>query len=204
MEEQDKERRMLLIVDPQIDFIAGSLPVPGAEQAMNNLAQYLKESGDNYERIIITCDRHNLRHPSFKEYGGEWPPHCVQSSIGAAVWPSVMEQLPQYSRKTEFLYKGEDLFEDEYSIFRAESGARAMRIFLTRDEISQVDICGLAGDVCVKATLKDALHLYPKLHYRILEDCIASLDGGATIREFSKLPYGNSVTIVKASGQNNG
>ena len=34
--------KMLLIVDPQIDFINGSLPVPLAAEAMNELASYLK------------------------------------------------------------------------------------------------------------------------------------------------------------------
>ena len=29
---------MLLVVDPQLDFISGSLPVPGAAEAMDRLA----------------------------------------------------------------------------------------------------------------------------------------------------------------------
>lgn len=48
MKDIAKEKRMLLIVDPQIDFITGSLPVPGAEDAMNALALYLQEYGHLY------------------------------------------------------------------------------------------------------------------------------------------------------------
>lgn len=70
---------MLLIVDPQIDFITGSLPVPGAEDAMNALALYLQEYGHLYGHIFITCDRHHLSHSSFKEYGGKWPPHFMDA-----------------------------------------------------------------------------------------------------------------------------
>lgn len=33
--------KILLIIDPQIDFINGTLPVPGAEGAMNSLADYV-------------------------------------------------------------------------------------------------------------------------------------------------------------------
>lgn len=187
MEQNDKDKRMLLIVDPQIDFINGTLPVPGAEDAMNNLARYIHDFGHLYGHIIITCDRHNLRHVSFKEYGGEWPPHCVESSVGAAVWPAVMQELPQFSAHCLFLYKGENHFQDEYSIFRAEEGRRAMALFLSGDRITHVDICGLAGDVCVKTTLQDALRLYPDKHYRILEDCTASLDDGKAIGELSDL-----------------
>lgn len=178
---------MLLIVDPQIDFITGSLPVPGAEEAMNNLARYLHESGNCYTTILITCDRHPLRHCSFKEFGGEWPLHCVESSVGAAVWPSIMKELPAFSLNTRFLYKGEDPNKDEYSIFGSEKGARDMDAIISKEEISHIDICGLAGDVCVKTTLKDAIRLYPHIHYRILEDCIASLDGGKAISQLSEL-----------------
>ena len=79
MKDIAKEKRMLLIVDPQIDFITGSLPVPGAEDAMNALALYLQEYGHLYGHIFITCDRHHLSHSSFKEYGGKWPPHFMDA-----------------------------------------------------------------------------------------------------------------------------
>lgn len=181
----EKEKRMLLIVDPQIDFITGTLPVPGAEEAMNALAEYIRDHGHLYGHVFITCDRHPLTHPSFKEYGGEWPPHCVESSVGAAVWPAIMEQLPRFASNTLFLYKGEDLFRDEYSIFRAVEGRKSMDIFLRDDRISNLDICGLAGDVCVKNTLEDAKRLYPKIQYRVLERFTASLDGGTALRNLS-------------------
>ena len=181
-QELDMKKRMLLIVDPQIDFINGSLPVPGAEETMNNLARYLHDFGNCYDNILITCDRHPLRHCSFKEFGGEWPPHCVESSVGAAVWPAIMKELPPFSLNTRFLYKGEDPNKDEYSIFGSEKGAREMDAIIRKEEVTHIDICGLAGDVCVKTTLEDAISLYPHIHYRVLEDCVASLDGGEAIK----------------------
>lgn len=186
MEEISKEKRMLLIVDPQIDFITGSLPVPGAPEAMDALARYVKDHGHLYGHIHITCDRHHIQHPSFKEFGGQWPPHCIESSVGAAVWPALMEQIMPYHRLVLFNYKGEDTFRDEYSIFRSEDGSFRINIFLRDDQISHIDICGLAGDVCVKTTLEDALQLYPRIRYRILEEFTASLDGGAYIRSMSE------------------
>ena len=35
-------KKLLLIVDPQIDFITGTLPVGGAAEAMDALAKYVK------------------------------------------------------------------------------------------------------------------------------------------------------------------
>lgn len=172
---------MLLIVDPQIDFITGSLPVPGAEKAMDALAKYVEEHGEEYGYIFVTCDRHGLHHSSFKEFGGKWPLHCVESSVGAAVWPPLMQALISQQSQVHFLYKGEDLYKDEYSIFRSDNGRSGMNGFLKEDQVAEIEICGLAGDVCVAQTLEDAIHLYPKIHYHILEDFTASLDGGKLI-----------------------
>ena len=90
------DNKALLVVDPQIDFITGSLPVPGAEQAMDKLAEYIKENGAEYTHVIVTADRHPLTHCSFTQNGGEWPRHCVADSVGAAIWPAIMETLYDY------------------------------------------------------------------------------------------------------------
>lgn len=190
--------RMLLIVDPQIDFITGSLPVPGAEKAMNALADYIREHGDEYGHILITCDQHDLRHTSFKEFGGKWPMHCVESSVGAAIWPPLMEALVRCSFYVQFLYKGQDIFRDEYSIFSSERGRSRMYTFLRDDQVKEVDICGLAGDVCVNQTLVDAMELYPGIHYRILPEFTASLDGGATVERNIEMLH--RLSIMRTEG----
>ena len=75
--------KMLLIVDPQVDFINGSLPVAGAAKAMDALAGYVKESDNEYIVKIVTSDWHPYHHCSFDREVGQWPPHCVQHSVGA-------------------------------------------------------------------------------------------------------------------------
>ena len=174
-----KVNRLLLIVDPQIDFINGSLPVPGAESAMNALAEYVLEHGNEYTLIAVTCDRHPLRHSSFSDYGGEWPAHCVEASVGAAVWPPLMQALQGNSELVRFLYKGEDTDKDEYSIFQSSRGAKEMDNIIKGHDITDIDICGLAGDVCVANTLQDAIRLYPNVEFHILPKFTVSLGGGA-------------------------
>ncbi|MDE6649336.1 MAG: isochorismatase family protein [Muribaculaceae bacterium] len=178
------QNRMLLIVDPQIDFINGNLPVPGAEKAMDGLADYVREHGNNYCLICVTCDRHPLCHSSFKDFGGIWQSHCIESSVGAAVWQNLMENLRLFSSKIRFLYKGESAEKDEYSIFQNIKGAADINRFIEEYNISEIDICGIAGDVCVANTLQDALILYPAIKFHILNEYIASLDGGKKISTF--------------------
>lgn len=45
--------KILLIIDPQIDFINGTLPVPRAESAMNSFADYISLNGMKYDHIIM-------------------------------------------------------------------------------------------------------------------------------------------------------
>mgnify|MGYP002201998616 FL=1 len=47
---------MLLVVDPQIDFVSGSLPVPGAAEAMIALAHYIRKHENTYAIRIVTAD----------------------------------------------------------------------------------------------------------------------------------------------------
>lgn len=164
---------MLLIVDPQIDFITGNLPVPGAVDAMDALAKYVKEHGREYQSICVTCDRHNLRHCSFQEFGGIWPRHCVESSVGAAIWPAIMDSILLYADTTHILYKGEDPDKDEYSIFQNPRGSSLLNEIMKNEGITDIDLCGLAGDVCVAATLNDAENRYKDVILQILDNFTA-------------------------------
>ena len=62
---------VLLIVDPQNDFITGSLPVPGAAAAMDYITAWTREHHAEYDAIIITMDQHPADHCSFEVQGGQ-------------------------------------------------------------------------------------------------------------------------------------
>lgn len=70
-------KRMLLIVDPQNDFITGSLAVPGAKTKMMRLADFNLQQ---YDLICVTLDSHPEDHCSFEINGGIWPKHCIYDS----------------------------------------------------------------------------------------------------------------------------
>lgn len=100
----------LIIIDPQNDFVKGSLAVPGAEEAMNNIIKFIEDHKQDLGYIAVTLDWHPLSHCSFKEFGGSWPPHCVQYSEGAAVYEPLIKDYPG-----EYI----GLSEDEYNIFKS-------------------------------------------------------------------------------------
>lgn len=164
-----------------MDFITGSLPVPGAEKAMNALAEYIRSHNVEYSHIIVTADRHPMHHCSFKSEGGEWPRHCIADSVGAAIWPAVMDGLLDTPDKVIVLHKGEDALREEYSIFKNIAAAERILSILESDNIGQIDICGLAGDVCVADTIRDGIAMKLSQKINVLIDFTPSIDGGNTL-----------------------
>ena len=176
--------KLLLIVDPQVDFITGSLPVGGAAEAMDSLADYVKEHGDEYVVKIVTSDWHPYHHSSFADEGGQWPRHCVQHSAGASIWESLLVALNESRGGFTLLYKGDSVEKEEYSIMQNERSAANLYKLIKLLKIDQIDVCGLAGDICVLNTAKDLKEIIGNANLNILEDYAPSLDGGKALRSF--------------------
>jgi nicotinamidase/pyrazinamidase len=178
------ETKMLLVVDPQLDFITGSLPVPGAAGAMDALAEYIDGHGDDYAVKIVTSDWHPYNHCSFDRRGGQWPPHCVQHSAGAAVWQPLLESLNKSKGGFTMLYKGTRVNKEEYSIMEDSASANIIMRLVDALKIERIDLCGLAGNVCVLNTARDLLAIYGPTKLRLLTAYAPSLDDGSELKAF--------------------
>jgi putative pyrazinamidase/nicotinamidase len=177
-------KKLLLIVDPQIDFITGTLPVSDADKAMDALATYVKEQGNEYTVKIVTADWHPYHHSSFADEGGVWPRHCVQHSVGAAIWESLLVALNESKGGFTLLYKGDSIDKDEYSIMQNKASASILARLVKALKVDQIDICGLAGDICVLNTAKDITSTFENIKLNVLESYSPSLDGGAALNDF--------------------
>lgn len=172
-------KRMLLIIDAQYDFINGSLPVGGAEKAMNELSRFMDESQKGvYDYIVLTADFHTWNHVSF----GEWPVHCVAHTHGAAIWQPVLESAYRLCDNTVVLTKGTLKDVDEYSIMKnAESRAKLVPML---GKVDSIDVCGIAGDICVLNSIKDLVEAGYKSKLNVLMPYCPSLDGGAALNDY--------------------
>lgn len=168
-------RKTLVIVDSQIDFIRGSLAVKGAEEAIQNLVKYLRKNGKDYHTIIITKDWHVKNHPSFKEFGGIWPEHCVEDSFGAELPNSLENAIKQSDCVVTTIKKG--ITKEAYSAF--EEIDNGVKNLLSRSD--EIHVSGIAGDYCVKESIKDLLK-YGYNNLSVIKECIASIDE----KEFEK------------------
>ena len=179
--------RLLLIVDPQVDFTTGSLATKNGPAAMDYLAEKLDEGAwKNYGWIIVTQDAHPANHCSFKEQGGAFPPHCVQGTEGMEVYPSlktVLDNLMSNGSNVQvhFMTKGDLADKEEFSIFQNKhSGEKLRRTIEEFEHFEGIDICGIATDYCVYETAKDLIEFYPAKQVRIVTNCLAAVDESDT------------------------
>jgi nicotinamidase/pyrazinamidase len=137
----------LLIIDFQNDFTpGGALAVRDGDaiaERVNELA-----GDDRFNLVVATRDWHPADHGSFVEQGGPWPPHCVQGSQGADLFPAL-----ERAKVDVVIDKGQDPGTEGYSGFEATNLAELLR----GRGIDKVTIVGLATDYCVKNTALDAL-----------------------------------------------
>ena len=176
--------RMLIIVDPQIDFTTGSLATAKGPASMEYLAKALNEGAwKNYGWIIVTQDAHPANHCSFVEQGGVFPPHCVQGTDGMNVYPALQNVLtdimPNISN-IHYMQKGDLAEKEEFSIFQNERSGAKLRDVIEQEKFEGIDVCGIATDYCVYETTKDLMSFYPAKQIRIVTNCLAAVDDNDT------------------------
>src|SRR4051794_39725335 len=158
----------LILVDVQNDFIpGGALAVPEGDAIIPS-ANRLEDCG-RFDLIVATQDWHPADHGSFAaNHPGRsvgdvidlnglpqilWPVHCVRETRGA----SFADGLATMNIEKVFT-KGTDPAIDSYSGF-FDNGHRqstGLGEYLRARGVTDVYVCGLATDYCVKFTALDA------------------------------------------------
>jgi nicotinamidase/pyrazinamidase len=203
MEIKKYKHNVLVIVDPQNDFIeGGSLPVTGSAAKMDALAGFLKDKYTKFTRIYVTQDQHPVNHMSFKPFGGQWPIHCVINTPGAEIRKSLNDVLDTMNSRVMKCYKGMEPKVEEYSIFALSifnkkimnsAGKMLYDNLCSVGEDTRVFVCGIAGDVCVVNTISDMVKLGVK-NICVLNEFTASIDDGSTLKNYCE---NNGVEIIE-------
>lgn len=191
--ETQKTNRALFVVDIQNDFCpGGALPVPNGDKVIkpiNNATEIFWKAG---WPVIMSRDKHPKITSHFKEFGGLWPPHCIQDTIGAQFHPNLLigglifEILKGMSDKDDGYspyegtycvpYEAINLMPNNNTVttkkFMEFSLENLLRIF----QITTLYICGLATDYCVKAAVLDSLKLDFIKQVYLLEDAIRAVN----------------------------
>lgn len=108
--QKTKGKTILLLVDCQHDFcdITGSLFVPGAEEDMERVANFIKINGKNIDEIYATMDTHHRNHIAHAVFwkhkiSGNEPElfHQIKEEEVGKIWvpkdPSLLEHCKYYT-----------------------------------------------------------------------------------------------------------
>lgn len=169
----------LLVVDVQNDFCeGGSLAVPGGNLVAARIAELVSSGQGRYGAVIASRDRHvnpgaHFAEPgSLPDYETSWPVHCVVGSHGAETHPALSS-----CHWDGVFDKGRD--EAAFSAFEGRNASgTSLAPFLLDNGIEQLDICGIATDFCVRATVIDACQL--GFSVRVLVDLTAGVRPATT------------------------
>jgi len=144
----------LIIVDVQNDFCpGGSLAVTDGDRVVPVLNQLVQEFSAAGRLIVAGRDWHPRKTTHFKEFGGIWPVHCVQGTLGAEYHPDLV-----LTPDTVHVVKGTGATEDAYSEFEGhDQTGRPLAQLLEDRGVRTLLVGGLATDYCVKHTVLDGL-----------------------------------------------
>ena len=171
----------LVVVDMLYDFIDGSLACLNAENAIKATLAAIDsktkgQGGEEHEildtfPILVIRDHHPADHSSFKDQGGIWPSHCVAGTRGSEIHQS----LAPYASEELTFDKGCDRDTEQYSGFEAVNNAgQPLAEVLDLLDTTDVYVCGIATEYCVRNTCEDLQKAGFKVH--LLKDCIAYVD----------------------------
>lgn len=160
--------RALLVVDVQRDFCeGGSLAVAGGAKVATGLTELL--SGDHgYDHVVATRDHHidpGAHFSADPDFVNSWPRHCVVGTEGVEFGDNLgWREFEAVFDKGEYeaAYSGfegvssSDIEDPGLTTAAATSPGVALATWLRERGVTEVDVAGIASDVCVRATALDA------------------------------------------------
>jgi nicotinamidase/pyrazinamidase len=170
----------LILTDIQNDFLPGGALAVSEGDTVIPVANLLQTV---FPLVVATQDWHPANHGSFAaNHPGKkpfeqidlnglpqtlWPVHCVQGTSGAEFSPALHRE-----RIAKVFPKGTDPDIDSYSGFFDNGHRKATGLgdWLKTRNVSEIFVCGLTTDYCVRFTSLDAVRLGFKTHC-ILDAC---------------------------------
>lgn len=181
--------KALIVVDIQVDFCeGGALGVTGGNAVADAVAELIA-SDHGYDHIVATRDHHIDPGDHFSnnpDFVSSWPPHCVVGTPGQSLHPSLVDA-------------GFDAVFDKgshaaaYSGFEGDADGVSLSDWLRDRSVTTVDICGIATDYCVRATVMDAVR--EGFEVTVLADLTAAVHPDGTQRVLSELSEAGAAIV---------
>ena len=160
------EKKFLVVVDMQKDFIDGSLGTPEARAIVDAAAERIRACRVGGARIIATLDTHEEYYLSTAE-GKKLPvPHCVRDTEGWTLDPKIREAV------------GNDVILVEKPTFGSVRLPEIIREQLQPTQVPSVELLGLCTDICVVSNALLLKAHFPEARIAVNARCCAGVTPG--------------------------
>lgn len=163
------KKKILVIIDPQVDFINGILGTPEAEKATEKMVELLENEADEYDAIVVTQDGH-YEETYFQTREGRNLPifHCPFGEEGWLVESRIANRI--YKHKNFTILQKENFGYDNWK-----------KVIMDIAELTDADkgkgliikFIGLVTNMCVIVNVLDIQTLFPEAEIIVDAPCCA-------------------------------
>ena len=152
-------KKLLIVIDYQVDFVSGSLGSKRTEAIYSNVLNKVNEFIVNGDNIIFTKDTHYENYMSTLEVKYLPVPHCILGTEGHKLFGKLEEIAKNYPVIEKETFPGIKLVD-----FLREKD----------EEFCEIQICGILTDICVISNAILVKSIYPNTPIKIIKNCCAT------------------------------
>lgn len=152
-------KKLLVVVDYQVDFVSGSLGFEDALNLEDKIVDKIIEFENNDDDVIFTLDTHYDNY--FETVEGENLPikHCIYNTEGHKLYGNVCNMISNHP-----------------VILKETFGSNKLLDYLKNNDYDEVHFCGVVTNICVISNAIIAKSALPNAKIVIYKDLVASND----------------------------
>ncbi len=154
-------KKVLLVIDMQVDFVTGALENQEAQQITGGIREKIEKHLKDGGSVFFTRDTHGQNYMETQE-GRMLPvPHCLKGSDG---WQIVEELM--------------DFATEENTFDKPSFGSMELPVWLKErlmGEPEEIEICGVCTDICVISNAMILKAAYPEIKITVDGSCCAGV-----------------------------
>ena len=153
--EEEKMKKVLIVVDMQNDFIDGALGSKEAVSIVPNVRKKIEEYEKNGDEIIFTRDTHGENYMDTQEGRNLPVPHCIEGTPGWEIAEGLnTENRHEIINKRSFGY-------DQWKQYDFED--------------AEIEMVGLCTDICVVSNALVLKAMFPETPIKVDSGCCAGV-----------------------------
>lgn len=163
------KKKILVIIDPQVDFINGILGTPEAEKATEKMVELLENEADEYDAIAVTQDGH-YEETYFQTREGRNLPifHCPFGEKGWRIDKRIADIV--FKHKNYIILQKENFGYDNWKEVITIIGDLPIS---SKGEELVIKFIGLVTNMCVIVNAFDIQTIFPEAEIVVDAPCCA-------------------------------